>query len=341
MATVRKITIVGGGLAGLSLGIALRKGGVPVALHEAGTYPRHRVCGEFISGLSGEVAGRLDITDCLSDAISHTTTSWHVGDECILNATLPEPARSISRYRLDQRLQNEFVARGGQLYENSRLKLQPTEGTIWTAGRVAKKNSPWLGLKVHIRNNQLANSLQMHAGRGAYIGITPVEDGYVNVCGLFKRRPGTKGNGLTLLISYIRAAGLTQLAETLSRAEPNADSFTGVSALTFGRQSHAKGVCVLGDAESMIPPFTGNGMTMAFESADTALPHLLNYARSKAEWSETLGSIRSELHSRFKTRIRYANLLHPFLYTRSGQATLSALAKAHLLPFSLLYRALH
>jgi 2-polyprenyl-6-methoxyphenol hydroxylase-like FAD-dependent oxidoreductase len=43
------VTIVGGGLAGLMLGIGLRQRGVPVTVWEAGRYPRHRACGEFIS----------------------------------------------------------------------------------------------------------------------------------------------------------------------------------------------------------------------------------------------------------------------------------------------------
>ena len=340
MARVKTITIAGGGLAGLSLGIALLQGDVPVVLHEAGTYPRHRVCGEFISGLTDEVAERLDISDTLSDALSHSTTSWFVRNHRILNATLPVAARSISRYRLDQRLQKKFISYGGQLHENSRLKPSSAEGMVWTAGRVAEKDSPWLGLKIHLRNLPVAQDLEMHAGGGAYVGITPIEDGYVNVCGLFKRRSDATGSGLALLIDYLRGARLTQLADHLSSAEPNTDSFTGISAFTFGRQSHAKDVCALGDAESMIPPFTGNGMTMAFESADTALPHLLDYAQNAAGWAETMHRIQSALHTRFKGRLRYANLLHPFLYTRPGQTTLSALAKTHLLPFGLLYRAL-
>ena len=52
------IEIVGGGLAGLSLGVALRREGVPVTLFEAGDYPRHRVCGEFIAGLAETTANR-------------------------------------------------------------------------------------------------------------------------------------------------------------------------------------------------------------------------------------------------------------------------------------------
>ncbi|MDB6025304.1 MAG: putative electron transfer oxidoreductase, partial [Verrucomicrobiales bacterium] len=44
----RPITIVGGGLSGLTLGIALRQRGIPTTIWEAGRYPRHKVCGEFI-----------------------------------------------------------------------------------------------------------------------------------------------------------------------------------------------------------------------------------------------------------------------------------------------------
>ena len=62
------ITIIGGDLTGLSLAIALRKNGIPVILHEAGTYPRHRVCGEFISGVSPATLDTLGITPAFHDA---------------------------------------------------------------------------------------------------------------------------------------------------------------------------------------------------------------------------------------------------------------------------------
>ena len=58
MPAAKPIQIVGGGLAGLTLGIALRKKEIPVAIFEAGNYPRHRVCGEFISGRGLEIRRR-------------------------------------------------------------------------------------------------------------------------------------------------------------------------------------------------------------------------------------------------------------------------------------------
>src|SRR5947208_2116234 len=47
---MKHVSIVGGGLAGLTLGIGLRRQGIPVTIWERGQYPRHRVCGEFSGG---------------------------------------------------------------------------------------------------------------------------------------------------------------------------------------------------------------------------------------------------------------------------------------------------
>ena len=99
------------GSQGLSLGVALRRRGVPVVLHEAGSYPRHRVCGEFISGLSDAVVERLGIEKVFEGALAHQMTSWFVKDRKVLEAALPEPARGISRYPLGCCLEG-IVARG-------------------------------------------------------------------------------------------------------------------------------------------------------------------------------------------------------------------------------------
>ena len=68
---MKPITIAGGGLAGLAAGIALRQRGVPVELHEAASYPRHRVCGEFISGLSETTVETLGLGAVLEDCHLH------------------------------------------------------------------------------------------------------------------------------------------------------------------------------------------------------------------------------------------------------------------------------
>src|SRR3954447_2480224 len=97
----RPIEIVGGGLAGLSLGIALRRANVPVTLFEAGEYPRHRVCGEFITGLDTETRERLQLDHVLGNAKSHRKIQWYLRDRKVHRDVLPLPAVGLSRYALD------------------------------------------------------------------------------------------------------------------------------------------------------------------------------------------------------------------------------------------------
>ena len=45
----QKIVIIGGGLAGLTAGIHLSKIGLSVQIFEKNDFPKHKVCGEYIS----------------------------------------------------------------------------------------------------------------------------------------------------------------------------------------------------------------------------------------------------------------------------------------------------
>ena len=44
--------------------------------------------------------------------------------------------------------------------------------------------------------------------------------------------------------------------------------------------------CCIGDALTMTPPVTGNGMSMAFESAEIAVEPLAEYSEGQIEWAE-------------------------------------------------------
>ena len=110
MSSVQLISIVGGGLAGLTLGIGLRRQGIPVTLWEAGTYPRHRVCGEFISGRGQQVLERLNLRKPLLEAGAFTAKSatFIIGKFSSPVRPLPEPALSLSRFELDSLLARIF-----------------------------------------------------------------------------------------------------------------------------------------------------------------------------------------------------------------------------------------
>ena len=323
------ITIAGGGLAGLSLGIALQTRGAMVTLHEASTYPRHRVCGEFISGVSQKTLETLGIGDCLDEATQLHMASWN--DRNGRLAEMQAPGRGISRWKLDAHLQQQFLSLGGTLVTNSRVASAP--GVIWAAGR-PRQPSPWLGLKCHARNLPLTHDLEMFTSPGGYLGLAKIEDAKVNICGLFKKRPPSGVKGSALLVSILRESSLDALADRLEAAEIDESSFCGVAAFRTGRQEGPE-FCI-GDAASMIPPFTGNGMSMAFESAECALHPAMDYASGRKSWLEAASASTASQASRFNRRLGMAGALHRVLLHPLGLRLATALARRKCLPFETL-----
>jgi 2-polyprenyl-6-methoxyphenol hydroxylase-like FAD-dependent oxidoreductase len=167
-----------------------------------------------------------------------------------------------------------------------------------------------------------------------------VEDGEVNICGLFRRR-ALCAKGANLLLGYLQAASLAPLATRLDRARLDMTSFCAVAAINFDRAVSRDERLCLGDASAMIPPFTGNGMAMAFQSAELALDPLQAFARHEQSWTATRQSIDRALRRRFRVRLATADALHPFLLNPPRQRWLHTLSRVHLLPLRPLYAALH
>src|SRR5258708_2328276 len=104
MPAPKPIQIVGGGLAGLTLGIALRRREIPVTIFEAGNYPRHRVCGEFISGRGLEILESLGLRRKFLEtgAVHAVSAAFFVGKSDSSVRKLPSPALCLSRFVMDK-----------------------------------------------------------------------------------------------------------------------------------------------------------------------------------------------------------------------------------------------
>lgn len=330
--THRPITIAGGGLAGLALGVALTERSVPVTLHEAGTYPRHRVCGEFLNGVSDETLERLGIARDLDDAVPLKSSCWRNDSRQL--GEIGVSGRGISRRLLDDRLQKRFTRLGGSLVTESRI--QPGEGVVWAAGRV-RQSSSWIGLKCHVRDIELTHDLEMHVGTSGYAGLARIEGGRVNLCGLF-HAGSASGKGIHLLLGCLQAGGLHRLAKRIEEAVPDPESFCGVAGFRFGRTASAS--FSIGDAALMIPPFTGNGMSMALEAAEQAIQPAMDYAAGRISWEEAAARSDAAQRRHFRRRMRLASMIHPVMTSRPGLKLLEMAASAHLLPYGALYRLL-
>ncbi|MEI6862573.1 MAG: hypothetical protein WCL04_10025 [Verrucomicrobiota bacterium] len=342
MTAPREIEIVGGGLAGLALGLGLRRAGVPATVFEAGDYPRHRVCGEFITGLGEGTIARLGLSPLLADAGRLSEVEWFLGGRPLRRLRLPAPALALSRHVLDARLAAAFTAAGGRLVTGTRMDPDDAPaGRVFSTGRRRAAVSPWLGLKLHARGLRLTSELEFHLGDDAYVGLCPVESGWVNVCGLFRQRADVTGNRETVLPAYLRATGLDALAARLAGAEICAESCSAVAGVGFDRRGGGGDRLCLGDTFAMIPPFTGNGMAMAFQGAELALGPLLAWARGECTWPVTVRAVNTALRRKFDRRLAMADTAHPFLFSPPRQRWLATAARLGLLPLGALQGLLH
>lgn len=332
--------IFGGGIAGLSLGIALRQAGIPVRVTEAGDYPRHRVCGEFISGAGREVLESLNLAGVLTGAAADHRTAWFAGDRLLASTSLPSPALGLSRFQLDFRLARRFRDLGGELATRAPARVAPAEaGTVWACGRGGASHG-WIGLKLHCRELDLEHDLAMHLGDSGYVGVARIEGGKVNVCGLFRMRRNLSPGKAGILLAYLRANGLAELAERISAANIDPASISATTRLDFTQNRWPEGVACIGDANAAIPPFAGNGISMALESARAALPPLLSYAYGEKSWPAACQTLKGALDRRFRKRLAMARLLHPLLLHPYPQTTTGWMVSRKILPFNLLYRLL-
>lgn len=305
---VKPLTIAGGGIAGLTLGIALRQHHVPVTLWEAGKFPRHRVCGEFISGKGQNTLAELGLLDqalARGARIAHTAAFFANG--LSQKISLPEPGLGCSRFALDHLLACEFRELGGDLREQQRWHgAHSSEGVILATGRRIHSLDHgwrWLGLKAHARDVITNADVEIHLSPRGYIGLCQLDGGITNICGLFRSRQPWS-HLAERWPEQLRGDADSELHQRTEHALFDHDSFCSITALGFRpdwRSSQTS--CRLGDAFSVIAPISGNGMSIALESADLARDPLVRYSRGHATWTEAIHHIGHRLRRAFTSRL--------------------------------------
>jgi flavin-dependent dehydrogenase len=147
------VAVIGGGPAGCAAAIAASRLGATVLLLERGRYPRHKVCGEFISAESHVLLSSLVPNFSLLESAPRIPQARIFAEGRCLHIGLYPAGASLTRFVLDEALwkaaedagvdarQNTTIA---NIQANGRFSMSCSDGdTIWarTAINAAGRNS--------------------------------------------------------------------------------------------------------------------------------------------------------------------------------------------------------
>ena len=341
-----EVVVVGGGLAGSAAAIGLARAGREVVLLERERCAQHKVCGEFLSREALnylEVLG-VGVAGVGGVPIRGVRLACQAG---VSEAELPFRAMSVTRRRLDEELLQVAAAAGARVVRGCRVEGLEREGAGWRAavegaepvwaeaaflatgkhdvrGRTRPKGRQpdLVAFKMYWRlAPEQAAALEGHVElmlyRGGYAGLQPVEEGAVNLCCLVERVELQRLGGRWdhLLTAMQRECGL--LRERLQGAEALLERPLAVAAIPYGYVRRASdGVWALGDQATVIPSFTGDGMSIALHSGCLAAAMYLR--------GETAERFQERLRGEVSGQVAVATMVSRGLVWRPSRRVLTA-----------------
>ncbi|WP_127534511.1 NAD(P)/FAD-dependent oxidoreductase, partial [Paenibacillus kobensis] len=132
------VIVVGAGIAGASMACAMSAQGWDTVLLDRHSFPRAKVCGEFLSPESRHSLAALGLGAVLE--VLHpapcavTRVRLSAGGGRPLELPLPAPAHSVSRYALDYALQREAERRGAQVRTGVTVRTIERSALGWRVG---------------------------------------------------------------------------------------------------------------------------------------------------------------------------------------------------------------
>ena len=209
MKTNIDVLIIGGGLAGLTSAIHLSKSGLKVSLIEKNEFPKHKVCGEYISNEVLPYFQWLGINISELNPSNISKIQFSISSGKGIKHTLPLGGFGISRYELDYYLYKKALENGCQIIHDSvsNIQFEVDKFTTITTnnlefkskivlGAFGKrsnldlklnrdfilKNAPWLAVKAHYSGHFPDDLVGLHNFKGGYCGVSKVEKSIINIC---------------------------------------------------------------------------------------------------------------------------------------------------------------
>jgi flavin-dependent dehydrogenase len=297
-----EVLILGGGVAGCAAAIALARKGRQVRLIERELTPRHKVCGEFLSGEALEDLQALGVDVASLGALPIDYVRLAAARRAA-EAPLPFPAASLTRKALDTAMIAEALAAGARVERGRSVQmLFRTATNVWQAtlddgatfeaptvflatGKHdlrghSRPSDPerWVAFKMYFRlaaaqASELARASELMLYPGGYGGIQPVEGGIANVCCVVQQRHLEGGGHRWENFLAKMQRDCPHLSMRLAGAEPVLAKPIAITHIPYGyiRRTTPDGLYCIGDQAAVIPSFTGDGISIALHTARCAV----------------------------------------------------------------------
>ncbi len=325
------VLIIGGGLAGLTSAIHLSKANVKVLLIEKNEYPKHKVCGEYISN------------EVLPYLISLGVQPFELGAQKINKFLLSTPKSNtieaklslggfgISRYALDAALakkaqENEVSILNDTVqtidFSNDFFRVFTKNKQQFTAEVVIgaygkrdaidkklnrsfiKNTSPYMAVKTHVKGDFPSDLVALHNFNGGYCGVSKVENDVINLCYISSYKSFKKFKNIQQFQEKVVFKN-HYLKDIFKNTEPLFEKPLTISQISFSKKNPVENhLLMCGDSAGMIHPLCGNGMSMAIRSAQLVSELTIAYFEEEHVTREELeNSYKTAWDNEFKRRL--------------------------------------
>jgi len=298
------VIIIGGGLAGLCNAIHISKFGKKVVLIEKNEYPKHKVCGEYISNEVLPYFSFLDINPFEFGAVKIKNFQLSTTKSKLISAKLPLGGFGISRHQLDFVLLERAKDNGVTILKDSVVDIKfskdifsiETKENKTLSSKIAigafgkrslldvkmnrefiQKKAPYLGVKIHVKGDFPEDLVALHNFKGGYCGISKVENNAINLCYITNYTSFKKYKNIEDFQEQVVFKNKF-LKEIFQNSEAVFEKPLTISQISFETKKPIENhILMCGDSAGMIHPLCGNGMSMAIQSAQLASVLILKY----------------------------------------------------------------
>ena len=329
--------IIGGGLAGLTSAIHLSKFNQRVLLIEKNSYPKHKVCGEYISNEVLPYLNSLGIDPIKEGAKKNSKVQVSTTKGNLIKGVLPLGGFGMSRYFLDSLLLKNARVNGVQvlkdsvdsiLFKNGVFTVQTKDSksfqskiTIGAFGnrseldlkmnrKFTKKKSPYLAVKLHVKGDFPENLIALHNFKGGYCGVSKVENNSINLCYITEYHSFKKHKNIKDFQEQVVFKN-KHLKKIFEESTSVFEKPLTISQISFETKNPVENhIIMCGDTAGMIHPLCGNGMGMAITSARLASVRILQFLNGEIKTRESLEKqYFKDWNKEFKTRLKTGHFI--------------------------------